>query len=257
MAKSVEPSAIASRLPTGLPESVRTALVDFCESATAAFGAHLQAIVLFGSAAEGKLRVTSDVNVLVVLDAFDQQLADPHRESARLSYAAVRLDAMYVLAAEIPLAAAAFSVKFQDMLTRRVLLAGVDPLVGLAISPERVRERLRQVLLNTQLRLRAAYVTRSLREEQLAVVIAEAAAPIRSCAAAILALEGRTASSPKTALQMVCSELSDSWIDVLAGFSDARGDARLKPGMGPPLMFRLMGLCAVLRDRVDRGDRGG
>lgn len=247
-----ESAAVASRLPAGLPEPVRLALLDYAASAGTAFGRQLRSLVLFGSAAEGRMRATSDVNVLVVLEAFEREHVDAVREAARVAYAAVRLNAMYVLAAELPLAAEAFAVKFQDMLGRRVVLHGEDPLAAIRIPPDRVRQRLRQVLLNTLLRLRAAYVTMSLRDEQLAVVIAEAAAPLRSSAAAMRALDGRPTESPKAALEAVCGTLAGDWHDVLAGLSDAREDAHLAPGLGPKLLLRLIELTATLRDAVDR-----
>lgn len=243
---------LAARLPPGLPDPARLALIDFAEAAVTAFGPTLASIVLFGSAAEGRLRATSDVNVLVVLRSFERERADEVREAARVAYAAVRLNAMYALESELPLAAQAFAVKFQDMLGRHVVLHGDDPLAAIRIAPERIRERLRQVLLDTLLRLRASYVTMSLRDEQLATVIAEAAAPLRSSAAAMLALEDRPAATPKAALETVCATLEGDWSDVLAGLSDAREDARLAPGLGPKLLLRLIDLAAALRDRLDR-----
>jgi hypothetical protein len=53
----------------------------FVEAPRDAFGDRLISVVLFGSAAEGRLRPTSDVNVIVVLQAFD------HDRAARLSAA--------------------------------------------------------------------------------------------------------------------------------------------------------------------------
>lgn len=56
---------------------------------------------------------------------------------------------------------------------------------------------MKQRLLNLTLRLREAYIARSLREEQLAAVIADAAGPLRACASTLLELEGRASSSPQ------------------------------------------------------------
>jgi len=51
-------------------------LDEFVAAAREAFGHDLVSIVLFGSAAEGALRATSDVNVIVVLRAFDRGSRD-------------------------------------------------------------------------------------------------------------------------------------------------------------------------------------
>jgi predicted nucleotidyltransferase len=54
------------------------------QAAQAGFSDRLQAVVLFGSAVEGKLRPTSDVNVVLVLSAFEQAQADQLRQPMRL-----------------------------------------------------------------------------------------------------------------------------------------------------------------------------
>src|SRR5262249_25105231 len=65
---------------------VAQALEEFVAAARAAFGDHLESVVLYGSAAEGTLRAPSDVNVIVVLRAFDGQRAERMREAARLAH---------------------------------------------------------------------------------------------------------------------------------------------------------------------------
>ena len=55
----------------GLPENVERVLEGFVQSAQTAFGTDLISVVLYGSAAEGRMRSTSDVNVIVVLSRFD------------------------------------------------------------------------------------------------------------------------------------------------------------------------------------------
>ena len=91
-----------SKLPIDdLPPNVQQALRDFVEAASAAFGERLRSLVLFGSAAEGHLRPTSDVNVIVILTAFDRAAADELREPLRVAQAAVGLEAMFLLESEL------------------------------------------------------------------------------------------------------------------------------------------------------------
>src|SRR5689334_21092142 len=59
-----------------LPEPVSQALGSFIDAARAAFGDNLRSLVLFGSAAEGKLRATSDINVLIVLRTLERSELD-------------------------------------------------------------------------------------------------------------------------------------------------------------------------------------
>jgi hypothetical protein len=53
-----------------VPADVAQGLATFVDATQAALGPDLVAVVLFGSAAEGRLRATSDVNVIVVAQRF-------------------------------------------------------------------------------------------------------------------------------------------------------------------------------------------
>ena len=154
----------ASDLPAGLGM--------FVESASTALGSTLRSVVLFGSAAEGRLRPTSDVNVILVLRAFDIDRMDKLREPLRLAAVAARVAPMFVLESELAAAEAAFAVKFMDIGHRRRVLYGDDPFVALEIPRAATIARLRQVLLNLLLRLRERYVSLSLDEDRLALVLA-------------------------------------------------------------------------------------
>jgi len=68
---------------------VQEVLGDFVEAARGAFGPDLRAVVLYGSAAEGRLRATSDVNVILVLGTFDRARAEALREPMRVRVNAV------------------------------------------------------------------------------------------------------------------------------------------------------------------------
>jgi predicted nucleotidyltransferase len=80
-------------LPT-LPPQVRQILDESLQAARTAFGDQLRSVILFGSAAEGKLHPTSDVNLLLVLTAFEQAQADQLRPSFRLGQAIIQLRPM-------------------------------------------------------------------------------------------------------------------------------------------------------------------
>jgi hypothetical protein len=236
-----------------LPPPVEQSLDAFVEAARNAFESDLISIVLFGSAAEGKLRATSDVNVLLVLKRFEQQRADRMREPLRVAHAAVQLNAMFLLEDEVPSANEAFAVKFADIQARHRVLFGADPFDGLGTPRDALVRRLRQVLLNLQLRLRERYVMLSLREEQLALVIADAASPLRASAASLLQLEGSPAATPKAALERVVGEFADARLSAaLPVISAVREDAPLGPGAAPATLLCLIELTRRLRERVDR-----
>jgi len=242
---------MAAAEPNPLPElqsQVSRILTEFIAAAQAAFTNDLRAAVLFGSAAEGRLRATSDVNLLLLLGSFDHARAEELRNPLRVAQAAIRLSPMFILEAELPSAIMAFADKFADILRRHKVLHGLDPFVGVKIPRETLIARLDQVLLNLILRLREAYVMRGLREEQLALAIADAAGPLRSCAATLLELEGAPVNSPKAALEkFVQASGNSTWSEALQRISEAREQRILPPGVAGASLLTLVEIARQLR----------
>ena len=227
-----------------LPEHVSRSLDLFAGAARAAFGDNLRSLILFGSAAEGKLRATSDVNVLLVLRTLDRAQLDAIREPMRAAQAAINLQTMLILESELPAAAEAFANKFEDIRRRHVVLAGDDLVNTLTISRDALRRRVRQVLLNQTLRLRDAYA----QTNQADAVIADAAGPLRAAAASILELEGRPASDPKSALATLAAD--SEFANVLPHISEARERRLLAPGTAANVLFDIARLAQWMHERA-------
>jgi predicted nucleotidyltransferase len=237
----------------GAPPAVETVLAELVKAAKASFEDDLVSVVLFGSGAEGRLRATSDLNLLVVLKRFLPERADQFREPMRLAHVAVRAAAMFVLESELPTAVEAFAVKFGDIARRSRVLFGQLPAALATISPQAKRQQVRQMLMNLTLRLRQSYVTTSLREEQLALVIADAAGPLRTAAATLLELEGQPAASPKESLEKMAGLLGGAdWSETLRRISEVRESRRLPPGVAGPVAFGVMALAEAMRLRAER-----
>lgn len=236
-----------------LPTEVEKSLEAFVQAARTAFESYLLAVVLYGSAAEGRMRATSDVNLLLVLKRFEQASADGLREPLRLAHATVQLNVMFLLDTEVQAAMEAFAVKFADIQSRHRVLYGKDPFDHLSAPRDALIRRLKQVLLNLQLRLRERYVLLSLREEQLALVIADVAGPLRSSAASLLHLEGREVTAPKAALEQVVREMNDPALETaLREMSAAREERQLAPGKAAPALVNLIELTRRMRERIER-----
>ena len=203
-----------------LPEAVRTTLSEFTAAARQVFADDLHSVVLFGSAAEGRLRPTSDVNVILVLRRADPAKIEAMGEAYRLAHAAVRLSAMFILDSEIEVAKDAFAVKFADIIARHEVLYGPDTFVGLSVSREAALHRLLQVLVNLQLRLRERYALSSAYDEQLARAAADAVGPLRASAAVLLWLESGARIASRDALRQVADETGSS--AALAAIAEAR-----------------------------------
>ena len=239
----------------GLPEPINQLLQNLVEAARAAFRDDLKSVVLFGSGAEGRLRPTSDLNLLLVLKQFDQGRVDVFREPLRVAQVAARASVMFLMEAELSDAAEAFAVKFDDIARRRRVLYGEDVFAHLQVSRGALKQRLRQVLLNLTLRLRERYAADSLREEQLALVIAEAGGPLRAAASTLCDLEGRPAASPRESLERVVAALGGAeGANLPAAISQARQSRSLPAGAAARLMFQLIKLCEAMRLRTERLD---
>ena len=239
-----------------VPDNVRRVLGDFLRAAREAFGdADLLSVVLYGSAAEGRMRATSDVNIVLVLARFDPTAATRLSEPLRRAEAAVRLRAMFLLEAEVADAAAAFALKFADLAARHVVLFGRDFFSGLTVSRAAKIFRLRQVLLNTTLRMREALVLDNRQEERLALLVAETAGPLRSAAATLRELENRPpAANPKTALEELANELDagGAFHGALSVLTTARTDGSLPAGKAAPTLLRLIELSSRMHERAGR-----
>lgn len=235
-----------------LPETVARSLSSFIERALALFGPELRSIVLYGSAAEGKLRPASDVNLLLILTSFDVAKAASIRESFSAAHAAIRLTAMFLLESEVEQAMESFGQKFSDIVRRHRVLHGPNPFAGIGVPRAAVLMRTRQVLLNLILRMREAYVERGSTPERISQLIAEWAGPLRSCAATLLELERKPPAPPKDALLNFVAALAEpGWDKVLENISEARERHFLTASDADATLIRMIDLAALLRARVD------
>jgi len=203
-------SAVALNLPSDVPENVTRFLADFLQSAQRAFGEDLSSVVLFGSAAEGKLRKSSDVNLMLVLRRYDPASAEKVRTQLATAEAAILLRVMFLCQDELPAASEAFAQKFSDVLRRHVVLLGPDPFAGVSISRVAQVRRLRQVLLNLLLRLRDMHARHESGSPVVLRMLADSTGAVRTSAASLLLLQGHEVLQPKQALKQVADELAPS-----------------------------------------------
>jgi len=245
----VAPSPLTS--PT-LPPEVQTVLDQFVASAREAFADDLLSIVLFGSGAEGKLRPTSDVNVILVLAKFDRARADGLRQAVRFAHSAIQLQPMFLLQDEVARAASLFASKFADILRRRVVLYGPDHFRATSVPRAAEIAQLKRHLLNLSLRLRSAYVAQSLREEQLARFVAATIGPCRVAAAGLLELEGATPASPQAAFETLESQFELPQWEEIRTLVTAIQEARLTPGAASRVLFHMLDFCGMCLARIDQ-----
>lgn len=237
-------------LPDGLPDSVRTGLAAFTAAAAQAFGDNLVALVLFGSAAEGRLRPTSDVNLAVVLARYDADQVAAVGDAYRLAQAAIRLSAMFILETEIAAASEAFAIKFADIAARHAVIRGRNVFAGLTLSRAATLHRLRQVLINLLLRLRERYIAVAPFPERLAFVGADAVGPLRASAASLLHLETGESVAPREALRRVGDD--EGQAAAVAAIVEARETGAVPAIGGAATLLAAIALTAALVRRAER-----
>lgn len=149
-----------------LPATVQDALDELSRALAALTPAPVAGAVLYGGAAKGKAHTpSSDLNVLIVLadasPAALERLAGPLAQGRRRAGVAP----LIVSAAELSAAAEAFPVKFHDIAKAHRVLAGEDPLAGLVIPKERLKDDARRGLVGLSLRLKRLYSARAARPD--------------------------------------------------------------------------------------------
>jgi predicted nucleotidyltransferase len=234
-----------------LPESVIKGLDAFVNEAKTVFGERLLSVVLYGSAAEGRLRKTSDVNVVLVAQSYTA--ADASALSSILTFAAAAIDlqVMFLLESEIPTASELFAVKFSDISRRRRVLFGTDPFGDLHISKEALIARLRQVLLNHLLRLRYVFALKNDSVDQLTQILADSISPLRASASGVLEIKGIEFDNPKQALQIAAKELrQDGYEKTLSAITETREGKTLSIDEVKSALADVLDLTQRLKEQI-------
>jgi predicted nucleotidyltransferase len=235
---------IPAHLTEDLPPPVAVVLEDFVAALVQATESKLDAVILFGSAAEGRLRSTSDVNLLVVTEGLTLSQLDSVRLALLAGRSAAGLTVMFLEKSELAHAMEAFAVKFTDIKARHRVLYGKSPLETVEISRDAAIRRVRQVLLNLTLRLRERYVIDGEHEESLARTLADITGPIRASAAALIALKDSRTLAPKAALEDLVG--GGEWDQTLQGISTVHRGEALPPGATRSLFGEVMRLLVAL-----------
>jgi hypothetical protein len=235
---------IPASLLEDLPPPVAVVLEEFVATLLQATGPKLDAVILFGSAAEGRLRSTSDVNLLVVVEGLTLSQLDAVRLALLAGRSAAGLTVMFLEKSELAHAMEAFAVKFTDIKARHRVLYGKSPLESVEISRDAAIRRVRQVLLNLTLRLRERYVIDGEHEERLARTLADITGPVRASAAALIALKDGRTLAPKAALEDLVG--AGEWGETLQGISTVHRGEHLPPGATRRLYGDVLRLLVAL-----------
>jgi predicted nucleotidyltransferase len=235
----------------GVPVQVAAVLSSFLVSANEALSADLVSAVLFGSAADGRLGPTSDVNLLLVLGAFSPGKMTALRDAFLAAEAAIKLRVMFLTVDELPSAAELFAQKFADIRRRHRTVFGKDVLASLTIPRRAEIFRLRQILLNLTLRLREAHVARGHRSEQVARILADVLGPLRAACATLVELEGAPATDSDAAFRSIAGSFGSEGSDAAARIMAAH-DGNSPGPQAEQALFETIALAMKVSERAAR-----
>ena len=149
-----------------LPAVVQEGQARLCAQLVEALGDRLVSVILYGGLAKGEYTPdTSDVNVMIVLDAVNVAALDKAAPIIQGGVRDFRLAPLLLCESDLRRSADVFPVKFLDMQRHHRVLWGKDILVDLIIARDHIRLRCAQEITNLELRLRQFYLRRAHRPE--------------------------------------------------------------------------------------------
>lgn len=142
-----------------LPEEARPFLRTFLAEAAEIFGASLEAVILYGSAARGEyLPGRSNLNLLLLVAEHDvgrlQRYAKAHKRWSRERIVVP----LFLTRAELEAMPALFPLECLDLVEHHLVLAGRDPFAALSPDLGRLSEQCEREILANLLRTRQRFV---------------------------------------------------------------------------------------------------
>jgi len=130
-------------------------LDDLVTQLRAAYGARLNSVVLYGSAAAGEhIPKRSDYNILLLLDDLDAGALASASAVARAWNDAGNPPPMTMTVAEWRGSADVFPMEYSDILERHRVLFGTPPFEGITVAKDDLRLQLEQQVMGKLLQLR-------------------------------------------------------------------------------------------------------
>ena len=161
----------------------------------------LKSVVLYGSAAAGTSRDKwSDLNIFCVVDVVDRPVLAAAEPVIRWWREQSQPAPLLMGEAEVRESTDCFSIEFHDMLERRQVLLGTDPIEGLQIDDSFYRAQVEHELRAKLIRLRQKAASAMVDSDLLIRLMAESVSTFLVLGRHALRLSGREAPFEKRAL---------------------------------------------------------
>jgi hypothetical protein len=242
----------------GAPPAVAAMLRLFRDDLVRTAGTNLAGLLLYGGLARRRFRPgQSDVNVVVLLHDMSAPSLAAIGPVLRAAWRGAGVVPLLLTPAEVRRTAEAFPTKFVDIQEHHLLLAGVDPFVGLDVKRENLRLRTEQELHNLLLRLRRHYVTLGDEPAELSAVLANVARPLAIELASLLRLAGKPVQGEDRTAAIFAAAASAFELDgnALAQLADLRADGK-PPEDAPAFYGKILASVASAAERAAQMKEG-
>lgn len=208
-------------------------LDDLVTQLRAAYGAHLSAVVLYGSAAAGEhIPKRSDYNVLLLLDDVNRASLAAASSVARAWHDAGNPPPMTMTVAEWRRSADVFPMEFADILERHRVLYGSAPFEGVTVSLQDLRLQLEQQVMGKLLHLRQAVLLAGTDEKRQTELVSASLSTMMVLFRAVLRLHGERPSADNVAVSERVGALAEfDAAPFVRAVHHVRGEQKLAGGV--------------------------
>jgi hypothetical protein len=206
-------------------------LDDLVTQLRAAYGARLDSVVLYGSAAAGEhIPKRSDYNVLLLLKEIDASVLSSASAVARAWSDAGNPPPMTMTVAEWRGSADVFPMEYADILDRHRVLYGSPPFDGVSVSMRDLRLQLEQQVMGKLLQLRQGALLAGTDGKRQTELIAASLSTMMVLFRAVLRLNGETPAADNAALAQRVGALAGlDATPFVRAVQHVRGERKLEP----------------------------
>jgi predicted nucleotidyltransferase len=237
-----------------IPETVRETLRPYLAQVQKLFGASLEAVILYGSAAGGEyLPGKSNINLLIMLAKQDTELLKQYAALHKRWQKEQIVVPLFLTPEELKSSLELFPLEYLEIQEQHVLLAGRDPFPELRIDSKNLRLQCEQELRGNLLRLRQRFVEGGASTEAITILLPLSLTALLPCLRGLLRVAGKSVErSADGVLQAVQKEFgadTTAFQDVL---NLKRGIISPGPAEAPRLFDRYAAALQALVEKLGR-----
>ncbi len=175
-----------------MPESVQETLRPYLAQVQKLFGASLEAVILYGSAAGGEyVPGKSNINLLVLLAKQDTELLKQYAALHKRWQKEQIVVPLFLTLEELKSSLELFQLEYLEIKEQHVLLSGRDPFPELRIDGRNLRLQCEQELRGNLLRLRQRFVEGGASTEAITILLPLSFTALMPCLRGLLRAEER------------------------------------------------------------------